>query len=401
METRIFEGLKVIDCASFIAAPAAATVLSDFGAEVVKIEPPGKGDPYRLLPELPGYPPSPHNYVWLLESRNKKSIALDLSKPEGQAVIHRLAAAADVFITNYPPDVRARLGVTYEKLAPLNARLIYASFTGYGETGEEANKPGFDSNAWWGRSGLMDFVRPDMSGPPARSLPGMGDHASAMSLFGGIVTALYRRERTGKGGKVASNLMANGVWSNGCFVQATLCGAKVPPRPPREDALNALTNHYQSRDGRWLILSVLNEERQWPVFAECIGRSDLVSDPRFADKKSRHANARALVEILDDAFRKKNLAEWRKILDAAGLIFGVVATLDDVPNDQQMRASEALIPFENETMLTVNSPVWVEGGAKVTPRRAPEVGEHTDEILRAAGFKPAEIEELRTRGVVA
>ena len=171
MESRIFEGLKVIDCATFIAAPAAATVLSDFGAEVIKIEQPGAGDPYRLLPQFPGYPVSPHNYVWLLDSRNKKSLALDLSKPEGQTVIHRLVAAADVFITNYPPDVRARLGVAYEKLAPLNKRLIYASFTGYGEVGEEANKPGFDSNAWWGRSGMMDLVRPDMNGPPARSLP--------------------------------------------------------------------------------------------------------------------------------------------------------------------------------------------------------------------------------------
>src|SRR5258708_39957102 len=143
----MLEGRKGLDCAPFIGAPAAATVLSDFGAEVIKIEPPGAGDPYRRLPELPGYPLSPHNYVWLLDSRNKKSLALDLSKPDGQAVIHRLAAAADVFITNYPPEVRARLGVAYEKLAPLNERLIYASFPGSGETRERANKPRFDSNA--------------------------------------------------------------------------------------------------------------------------------------------------------------------------------------------------------------------------------------------------------------
>jgi len=149
MEHGIFEGLRVIDCASFIAAPAAATVLSDFGAEVIKIEPPGAGDPYRNLPNLPGYPISPHNYAWLLESRNKKSLALDLGKPEGRAVLHRLVAQADVFITNFPPAVRQRLGITYEELAPLNPRLIYTSFTGYGENGEEANKPGFDSNAWW------------------------------------------------------------------------------------------------------------------------------------------------------------------------------------------------------------------------------------------------------------
>jgi crotonobetainyl-CoA:carnitine CoA-transferase CaiB-like acyl-CoA transferase len=150
MEDGIFEGLKVLDCASFIAAPAAATVLSDFGATVIKIEPPGLGDPYRALSGMPGYPVSQHNYAWLLEARNRKSLALDLSKPEGQAVLHRLVAEADVFITNFPPAVRSRLAVTYAELAPLNERLIYASFTGYGEKGEEANKPGFDSNAYWG-----------------------------------------------------------------------------------------------------------------------------------------------------------------------------------------------------------------------------------------------------------
>src|SRR4051794_3842934 len=141
MERGIFDGLKVLDCASFIAAPAAATVLSDFGADVIKIEPPGAGDPYRNLPNLPGYPLSPHNYAWMLESRNKRSLALDLAKAEGQQVLRRLAAQADVFITNFPPAVRARLGITWKELAPLNARLIYASFTGYGERGEEANKP--------------------------------------------------------------------------------------------------------------------------------------------------------------------------------------------------------------------------------------------------------------------
>ena len=169
MEKGIFEGLKVLDCASFIAAPAAATVLSDFGADVIKIEPPGAGDPYRNLPNLPGYPQSEHNFAWMLEARNKRSLALDLSKPEGQAVLHKLAAEADVFITNYPPQVRERLGITHAHLAPGNERLIYASFTGYGEKGEEANKPGFDSNAYWARSGLMDLVRADEHTTPARS----------------------------------------------------------------------------------------------------------------------------------------------------------------------------------------------------------------------------------------
>ncbi|HTB03111.1 MAG TPA: CoA transferase, partial [Bradyrhizobium sp.] len=211
MEKGIFEGLKVLDCASFIAAPAAATVLSDFGADVIKIEPPVTGDPYRNLTSLPGYPASAHNFAWMLESRNKKSLALHLGKPEGKAVLYRLAAEADVFITNFPPGVRQRLGITYEELAPLNPRLIYASFTGYGEKGEEANKPGFDSNAYWARSGLMDLVRADTDTTPARSVAGMGDHPCAMALYGAIVTALYKRMQTGKGSHVSSSLMANGI----------------------------------------------------------------------------------------------------------------------------------------------------------------------------------------------
>lgn len=401
MEAPIFEGLKVIDCASFIAAPAAATVLSDFGAEVIKIEPPGSGDPYRRLPTLPGNPKAAHNYAWMLEARNKKSLALDLASGDGQAVLHRLVRSSDVFITNFPPAVRARLGVTYADLEPLNERLIYASFSGYGETGAEANKPGFDSNAWWARSGLMDIVRPEADSVPARSVPGMGDHPSAMSLYGAIVTALYRRERTGKGAQVHTSLMANGIWSNGFFVQARLCGADIAPRPPREHAFNALTNHYCCNDGRWLILSLLNEERQWPLLLDCIGRPDLRDDPLFATTPARHANARALVAILDEVLATAPLAEWRARLDATGLIFGVVATVDDILDDPQMQATETIVRFENDTMRTINSPLWITGATKSPPRPAPDLGEHSDEVLRAAGYDEAEIRSLRSRNVIA
>ena len=397
----IFDGLKVLDCASFIAAPAAATVLSDFGADVIKIEPPGAGDPYRNLPNLPGYPHSEHNFAWMLEARNKKSLALDLSKPEGQAVLHRLAAQADVFITNYPPQVRERLGITHAHLAPQNERLIYASFTGYGEKGEEANKPGFDSNAYWARSGLMDLVRADEHTTPARSIAGMGDHPCAMAFYSAIVTALYKRERTGKGSHVSSNLMANGVWAASVLAQAKLVGAKFGERRPRERALNAVTNHYQCKDGRWLILSLLNEDRQWPTLARCLGREDLVTDPRFEAKKERHARSIELIKIFDEVFATRDLAEWRKILDGNGLVFGVVGILDDIPNDQQMIDNEVLVPFENDTMLTISSPIWVDGSKKVQPRKPPGIGEHSDEILRNAGYDEAAIGKLRASGAVA
>ncbi|NVN84777.1 MAG: CoA transferase [Rhodopseudomonas sp.] len=401
MDDGIFAGLKVLDCASFIAAPAAATVLSDFGANVIKIEPPGLGDPYRNLPNLPGYPRSPYNYSWMIDARNKKSLALDLARPDGKAVLRRLVAEADVFITNFPPAVRERLGVTYAELAPLNDRLIYACFTGYGDRGEEANKPGFDSNAYWARSGLMDLVRADIDSTPARSVAGMGDHPCAMALYGAIVTALYKRERTGKGSQVKSNLMANGMWANAILAQAKLCGAEFQERRPRERALNAVTNHYRCRDGRWIILSLLNEDKQWPALTRCLGRDDLATDPRFATKPDRHARSIELIEIFDEIFATRDLAEWRKALDGSGLIFGVVGILDDITTDQQMLDNDVLVPFENDTILTINSPIWIDGSQKTRPRHPPGIGQHSDEILRDAGFDEDAIRQLRASGTVA
>lgn len=400
MSEGLFKGLKVIDCASFIAAPASATVLSDFGAEVIKIEPPGAGDPYRNLPNLPGYPETEHNFAWLLEGRNKRSLALDLSKPEGQAVLKRLVKECDVFITNFPPQVRKKLGLTYDELAPLNERMIYASFTGYGETGEEANKPGFDSSAYWARSGLMDLVRDGTDSVPARSVAGMGDHPCAMAFYGAIVTGLYKREKTGKGSMVQSNLMANGLWASSVLAQAKLVGGKFKERQPRAQAMNACTNHYKCKDGRWIILSMLNEEKQWPILARAVGRVDLLQDARFDTTKNRHANSPELVKALDDVFITRDLAEWRKVLDGTGIIFGVVGILDDLLEDKQMRDTEALVPFENDTMLTINSPIWVSGEKKRPPRKAPDVGQHSNEILESLGFNSAEIEKMRAAGII-
>ena len=279
MEDGIFEGLKVLDCASFIAAPAAATVLSDFGAEVIKIEPPGIGRPLSQPAEFAGISGQPAQFrvaagipqqaavsrsIW--PSRKDRRCCIGWSpRPMSSSPIFRPACAPG----SASPMPSWRRSMT---------RLIYASFTGYGEKGDEADKPGFDSNAYWARSGLMDLVRADTDTTPARSVAGMGDHPCAMALYGAIVTALYKRERTGKGSHVSSNLMANGIWANGVLAQAKLCGAKFGERRPREHALNAVTNHYQCRDGRWIILSLLNEERQWPALARCLGREDFITD---------------------------------------------------------------------------------------------------------------------------
>jgi len=324
----------------------------------------------------------------------------NLRSPAGQAVLRRLVVDADVFVTNYPPPVRRRLGITWEDLAPLNQRLIYASFTGYGETGPEADKPGFDATAWWARSGLMHLVRAGEETAPARSFPGMGDHPSAMATYGAIVTALYQRERTGKGSYVGSSLLANGLWANGCAVQAALCGEKVVPQPPRDRGLNALRVHYRCRDGRWLLLSIAADEWRWQKLKECLG-AGVLDDPRFATVASREGDARELIAILDGIFATKDQAEWRAILDAAGLIFGIVADMDEFAGDAQILASEALVPFADGSSLTVNSPIWIRGQEKLQPRPAPSVGEHSEEVLRAAGYTDFEIRLLRATDVIA
>ena len=401
MAQLMFKGLKVLDCSSFIAAPAAATILSDFGADVIKIEPPGAGDPYRAVPLLPTMPQARENYAWMLASRNKRGLALNLAKPSAQEVVRRLVAQADVFITNFPAVVRKKLSLRYEDLAPLNGRLIYASFTGYGESGEEASKPGFDITAWWARSGLMDGVRTEATAPPARSLTGMGDHPSGISLYAGIVMGLYQRQLTGMGAHVGTSLLANGIWCNGVMAQAALCGARFIDRPPREQALNAFTNYYQCRDKRWLILTILNEERQWPVFIKCLGRDDLQNDPRFATSRDRMKNAVELTTVLDKTFATKDRSEWREILAEGGIVFDVVASAQDIPNDSQILANDILVPFDNDSVLTVTSPISVEGQDKVRPRRPPAVGQHSDEVLREAGYDAAMIAKLRTDGAVA
>ncbi|HEY2996659.1 MAG TPA: CoA transferase [Methylomirabilota bacterium] len=397
---RLLEGIRVIDAASFIAGPVATTVMADFGADVIKVESP-TGDTYRI--RNTGYPPSPYNFPWIVDNRSKRAIAIDLRTADGQSVLHRLVSGVDVFVTNLPLDARPRLRVGWEDLAPLNPRLIYASVTAYGETGEEAARPGFDSTALWARTGLMDLMRPSPDSPPTRSLPGMGDHPTGMSLFGAIMAALYQRERTGHGTMVATSLMANGLWWNAIQVQGILCGARTPVRPPREESVSALANLYRCRDGRWFLLSLTADERRWEPLAAALGRKDLVADPRFATQAARRANARALAAILDEVFATKDWPDWRAILEATGVAFGVVGTLDDIPHDRQMQASGALTPIDDPragATLTVNSPIAIEGQEKVPPRMPPAIGEHTVAVLREAGFDAKEIDRLLADGVI-
>ena len=398
----VLQGIRVLDVGSWIAAPAAATIMSDFGASVIKVEPPGRGDPYRALARRPGMPQSEVDYCWLLDARNKRSLALDLSVPEAREVLYALVERADVFLTNLQPSALARLRLTWEELAARNPRLVYASLTGYGDTGEEADKPGFDSNAWWARSGLMELMRPTGGMPPG-SVPGMGDHPTALAMFGAIMMALYQRERTGQGSKVSSSLMANGAWANACYIQAALCGATFVERRPRDQARNALANIYQCRDGRWFMLSLLSEEREWPQLCEAVGRHDLARDPRFATAAARLANSVALVGVLDALFATRDWADWQIALRTQDITFGVVARLGDLARDAQMAATGTLVPFEDAGipgLRTVMSPIQMTGVEKTRPRRAPSVGEHTDEILGALGYDAAAIARLRARRAI-
>ena len=400
-DTPLFAGLKVIDCATYIAAPTAATVLADYGADVIKIEPPGDGDPWRHVSQRPGMPVSGHNHGWLLDNRNKRGLAIDLKAEAGRAVLERLVSQADIFITNLPLPARARLGVRYADFAAKYPSLIYGSFTAYGEEGEEAGKTGFDATAYWGRSGLMDQVRADADTMPARSVAGMGDHPTGMAFYGGILTALYRRAKTGRGGEVRASLLASGMWANGFLIQAALCGADTPLRPPREETSHALGGMYRCSEGRWFMLALTSEIRQWPALTQAVSQPELLSDPRFLSTANRRANAKTLMAILDAAFAQKPLAEWRLILDAAGLTFGIVGTVAEVAHDPQALQAGILRPLADTGMLTIDSPFTVSDIAKVPITRAPEHGEHSSQILRDAGYSDADIASLRAAGTVA
>ena len=397
----VFSGLKVLDFASFIAGPAAPTVLSDFGAEVIKIEPPGIGDPYRYFYLTPPNPRLKENYTWQLTNRNKRSLVLDLKKPGAAEVLGRLIKWADVMVVNFPPRVRAGLKLNYEDVSLSNPKLIYADITGYGDDGPEANKPGFDITAYWARSGLMQFTR-EASSPPAIPVPGIGDHATAISLYAGIVTALYRRERTGKGCRVSTSLISNGAWATAAWLQAGLDGAKFSGEIDRKHPASAVTgSSYRTSDNRWILLAFVEEAKNFPVFAEAIQRKDLLADPRFADGKSRQANASALVEELDRQFGAQPLAYWKNLLDSARLPYGIVQIPDEIVKDPQLIANKIIVPLaDGSGRYTVDSPFTLAQQAKVAPRSAPDLGEHSEQVLQELGFDSKQIEALHSAGVV-
>ena len=399
-EESIFSGLKVVDMASFLAGPGAATVLSDFGADVIKVEPPGIGDPHRMTYKIPPNPSAKENYGWHLSNRNKRGMALDLKSPHAREVVERLVKWADVFVINFPNPVRKRLKVTYEDLAPWNPRLIYADVTGYGDVGPDADLPGFDITAYWARSGLLAMTR-DAGAPPTLPVPASGDHATAIGLYSAIVTGLYRRERTGKGSHVTTSLIGEGIWSSAMSIQAALCGAKFFPLHDRKNPPNAIFNVYQTSDDHWFLIVV--QAKDWAALATGIGHPELLLDARFVDDATRAANSAKLAEILDSVFTSEPLAHWREALDRARVTYGIVRSPAECITDPQVLANDIIVPIEGgdeHLKLTVSSPLKIHGVQKVTARRAPELGEHNHELLKQLGFTDDDIDGFRANGAI-
>ncbi len=391
----IFSGLKVVDMASFIAGPSAAVILSDFGADVIKVEPPA-GDSWRRAHKLPPQPQAKEPYQWHLANRNKRGITLDLKSPGARQVLERLVKWADVLIVNTPHPARKRLSLEYEDVLPLNPRLIYADLTGFGEKGPDADLPGFDITAYWARSGLLSMTR-DAGAPPTWPVAGSGDNATAVGLYSAIVTALYRRERTGQGAHVTTSLLAQGVWSASVSIQAALCGATFYGLHDRAHPANAALNVYRSSDDTWFVLIVTPDKLA--AVAKAIGRPDLLTDPRFSDPAQLMRNMSQLAEILDTVFASQPMKHWYAVFSGVHVTFGAVSGPHEVITDQQLSLNDIIVPLEGaEGTLTstISSPIQVHGASKVPARRAPALGEHNEEVLKELGFNGSEREGLRS-----
>src|SRR3954469_8994964 len=395
----IFSGLKVVDLASFIAGPSAAVILSDFGADVIKVEPP-TGDLWRHGHQIPPQPQAKDAYPWHLANRNKRGITLDLKSPSASQVLEKLVKWADVFIVNTPHPARKKLNLEYDDVVRWNPRLFYADVTGFGENGPDANLPGFDITSYWARSGLLSMTR-DAGAPPTWPVAGSGDNATAVGLYSAIVTALYRRERTGKGSHVTTSLLAEGVWSASVSIQAALCDAKFFAPHDRKNPANAALNVYRASDGTWFVL-IVTPDKLAPV-AKAIGRPDLLTDPRFSDPAKLMQNMPQLTAILDEVFSSQPMAHWAEVFGAVHVTFGPVRGPEEVINDPQLRPNEIVVPIEgagSKVTSTISSPIQVQGVAKVPAKRGPDLGEHNDEILGQLGFDAKQIEGFRAIGTI-
>ena len=396
------ENLRVVEVASFLAAPSAAALMADMGAEVIKVEPPD-GDTFR------GNRTHLHkgrsiNYVFEVDNRGKQSIAVDLNKPKAREVVHQLVSTADVFITNLTSDRTAKYSLDYETLRTVKPDIVYGHLVGYSGSGPEAERPGFDSTAFWARSGVMSLMG-EMGGPAVQSRPGQGDHPTGVNLLAAILAALRLRDQTGMAQKAEVSLLRTGLWTIATDMQQAL---NLPGHTPQQfnRATHALLirSAYETKDGRWIMLTMHNVPRYWPSLCKALGRNDWASDERFISNAAMLEHGPEIVEELQKEFRSQDLEHWARMLDQTGCIWAAAASLDEVTEDPLLAsqgAIQTLQDVDGTDYKIVSTPFDIEGADIKPKRRAPLVGEHNHQVLKEAGFSDDDIGNLAVEGIFA
>ena len=394
-------GVKVVELGVWVAGPAAAGVLGDWGADVIKIEP-LSGDPARTFQRMFGGD-MPNNPVFELDNRNKRGIALDISTPEGREIALELLDQADVFVTNVRVDALKRAGLDYDAVSARNPRLVYGQITGYGLEGPDANRPGYDIAAFWARSGIAHMLTPEGGALPFQR-GGMGDHTTGVTFAGAISAALYQRERSGLGQMVSSSLLRQGVYTIGFDLNMMLGWGQHPMIGQRTQMMNPSVNNYQAGDGTWFWGVGLEGERHWPPLARVAGHPEWITDERFVTPLQRAINHKELIALLDEAFSGKSLDEWADIFATEpDMFWSPVNSAEEVLADPQLQHAGGLIevPDEYGTTTMIASPADFHGTPGEPRWIAPKLGEHTADVLRELGRSDAVIEELIARQVAA
>jgi crotonobetainyl-CoA:carnitine CoA-transferase CaiB-like acyl-CoA transferase len=402
---QIMDGIRVVEVASWTYVPMAGAVLAEWGADVIKVEHPETGDPQRglatsgLLPKGPG----DVNFMIELPNRGKRSVGLDLKSERGRQLLLDLVKTADVFLTNWRPKARRAARIDVEDLRAVNPRLIYAKGTGHGERGPEAERGGYDGCTYWARGGSADIISDPDDYPLMQPGPAYGDVIGGLTIAGGISAALFHRERTGEALTVDSSLLAMGAWATGASVlMAGLFGFSRFPRGNRKKVPNPIVNTYRTSDGRYLSLIMLESDRYWADLVTKLGRPELANDPRFADSKARAENSVACVEVLDEIFASRSFSEWKQVLLEVEGVWAPVQSAGEVLEDQQVLANGYVREIQaasGATFRAVAAPIQFDGEPPDLVR-APEHGEHTDEVLAELGLDMDAILELKVAGVV-